>query len=64
MLDSIGPEKASTVKNSASTVAAVWRQLTPQEAEAGLIVADVLALQWWLEERRLGGWVVKTAAAC
>ena len=33
---------------------------------AGLVVADVLAVRWWLEERQLvvAGWVVKTAVVC
>ena len=40
---------------SGSTVTAVWRWLTSEEAEAGLVDADVPAVrQWWLEEN---GWV-------
>ena len=31
--------------------AATWGQLTG-EAEGGLVAADVLAAQWWLEERQ------------
>ena len=38
-------------KCSASTAAAVWCKLTAGEAETGLAAADVLAAQWWLEER-------------
>ena len=37
-----------------STGTAVWLRLTAEEAEAGLVAADVLAVRWlWLEERRL-----------
>ena len=33
-------------------MAAVWRQLTAEEVEAGLVAADVLAVRWYsLEER-------------
>ena len=34
-----------------------------EEAEAGLVAANVLAVRWWLEERQLVvvGQVVKTA---
>ena len=35
-----------------STAAAVWCWLAVEEAEAGMVAADVLAVQqWWLEER-------------
>ena len=48
-----------------STAAAVWCRLTAEEAEAGLVDADVLAVWWWLEKRRLvAGQVVNTAAVC
>ena len=37
-----------------STAAVVWRWLTAEEAEAGPVDADVLAVRrWWLEERWL-----------
>ena len=44
---------------------AVWHQPTVEEAEAGLVTADVLAV-WWFEERCLVivGQVVKMAAVC
>ena len=48
-------------------MAAVWHQLTVEEAEAGLVVADVLVVrQWWLERRMLvvACQLVKTAAVC
>ena len=35
-------------KCSGSTASAVWHQQTAEEAEAGLIAADVLAACWWL----------------
>ena len=52
-------------KCSGSTVAVVWHQLSAEEAEAGMMVADVLAV-WWLEERQLvvTGRVVKMAVVC
>ena len=52
---------------SGSTVAAVWHWLTGEEAEAGLVAADVLTVRpWWLEERRLvlACQLVKTAVVC
>ena len=53
-------------KYSGSTAAAVWCRLTAEEAEAGLVAADVLAVWWWLEERWLvgAGRVVKTVVVC
>ena len=48
-------------------MAAVWSRLTAEEAEAGLLVADVLAVKgWWLEERQLvlACRLVKTDALC
>ena len=39
-----------------STAAADWCWLTAEEAEAGLLDADVLAVRWWwLKERRSTG---------
>ena len=32
---------------TSSTVAAVWRQLTAEEAEGRLVAADVLAVRQW-----------------
>ena len=32
---------------SGSTTAAVWHRLTTEEAETGLVAADVLAVRWW-----------------
>ena len=52
---------------SGSTATAVWRQLTVEEAEAGLVTADILAVRrWWLEERRQAVvfQMVKTAVVC
>ena len=52
---------------NSSTAAAVWRQLTAEEAEAGLVAADVLAVrQWWLEEKWLvlACHLVKTDVVC
>ena len=40
---------------------------TAEEAEAGLVAADVLTVRrWWLEDRRLvlACWLVKTAVVC
>ena len=53
------------VKCSGSTIAAVWCQLTAEEAEAGL-AADVPAAQWCLEDRQHvgAGRMVKTAGVC
>ena len=35
-------------------MAAVWHQLTVEEAETALVASDVLAVRrWWLEERGL-----------
>ena len=34
-------------------MAVTWSQLNAGNAEAGLAAADVLTVQWWLEERRL-----------
>ena len=48
-------------------MAAVWHQLTAEEAEDGLLIADVLAVRrWWLEERQLVLVCpqVKTVAVC
>ena len=36
-----------------STAAVVWHLLTVEEAETKLVAAEVLAVQWWLEERWL-----------
>ena len=49
-----------------STVAAVWRWLTAEETESGLVAADVLAVRWWLEERwfRVVCQLVKMAVVC
>ena len=53
---------------SGSTTAAFWCQLTVEEAEAGLVASDVLAVRrrWWLEERRLVlvCQLVKTSVVC
>ena len=39
---------------SVSTVATVWHRLTAEEAEVGLMTADVLPVRrWWLKERQL-----------
>ena len=49
-----------------STVAPVFRLLTSDEAEAGLLTADILAVQWWLLKKRqlvLACRLVKTAAS-
>ena len=49
-------------------MAAVWRHLTAEDAEAWLLAADVLAVRrWWLEERQLVlpcHRLVKTIAVC
>ena len=48
-------------------MADVWGQLTTEEAEAGFVAADVLAVwRWWLEETWLVlvCQLVKTAAVC
>ena len=50
-----------------SSVTAVCRQLTVEEVDTGLVVANVLAVrQWWLEERQLvlACQLVKTAVVC
>ena len=37
-----------------------------EDSETGLVDADVLAVRWWLEERRVivAGQLVKTAVMC
>ena len=50
--------------SSGSTVTAAWHWLTAEEAEAGLVAADVpVVRRWWLEQRRLvrACWLVKLA---
>ena len=48
---------------SGSTAAAVWWRLTAEEAEAGLVAANIpVVWRWCLEERRLV--LVKTAVVC
>ena len=43
-----------------------WHQVTVQEVEAGLVAADVVAVQWCLEERQLvvAGQLVKMGVVC
>ena len=53
--------KRTNWTSSSSTAAAVWRQLTTEKTEAGLV-----AVWWWLEECRLviTCQLVKTAVVC
>ena len=47
-------KRADWRHGSGSTAAAVWCQLTAEEAGAGLLAADVLAVRRrWLEKRQL-----------
>ena len=41
-------------KCGSSTATAVWRQLTAEEGEDGLVAVYVLAVRWWLE----GSWLM------
>ena len=59
--------KRTDWKHDSGSTAAVWRRLTAEEMEAGLVAADVLAVrQLWLEDRQLvlACWLVKTAVVC